>query len=48
MFNLFKKAKKGSSCCNVKIEEVKEIKEDEQDCCVNLEKKDCCSEDTNK
>lgn len=40
MFNLFKKADKGSTCCNVKIEEVKEEK---AECCEESEQQECCS-----
>ncbi|WP_180953622.1 hypothetical protein [Bacillus sp. T33-2] len=40
MFNLFKKTEKGSSCCNVKIEEVKEEKK-----ASSKETQHCCSAD---
>ncbi|WML48216.1 hypothetical protein RCG23_23650 [Neobacillus sp. PS3-34] len=47
MFGLFKSTKKGSSCCNIEIKEVKEEEccaaEEKQACCTDTEKQDCCS-----
>ncbi|WP_275670733.1 hypothetical protein [Neobacillus notoginsengisoli] len=44
MFNSFKKTGKESSCCHVKIEEVKEEK---TDCCKEPEQPVCCSAEKN-
>jgi hypothetical protein len=45
MFNIFRKNGKSSNCCNVKIEEVKEEKDD---CCKDSEKQECCSAEDEK
>lgn len=46
MFNLFKKQKKSSTCCGVKIEE---IKDEKQPCCdMKVEEETKCKDEATK